>query len=99
VNCLAIELQLSKNKMQECANRKGATKTQAFFKFPRMYYALNWVSYYKKAGSTIDHHLAPKVSNAPCNSFTAVDTSSKFRAEIAHLACFWALRMASSSAT
>ena len=42
-------------------------------------------------------HFAPSESRAPLNSFTAVFTSSKFRADIAHLACFWALRIASSS--
>ena len=44
------------------------------------------------------HHLAPKLFNAPLNSVTAVLTSSKLRADIAHRACFWAADMASSSA-
>ena len=33
-------------------------------------------------------HHAPNDCNAPLSSFTAVFTSSKFSADIAHLACF-----------
>lgn len=42
--------------------------------------------------------MAPRVSKARRSSMTAVGTSSKFSAEMAHLACFWASAMAWSSA-
>ena len=42
-------------------------------------------------------HKAPKFSRAILSSFTAVGTSSKFSAEIAHLACFCAAITDSSS--
>lgn len=42
-------------------------------------------------------HVAPSVSNALRSSLTAVGTSSKFKAEIAHLACFCAFAIARSS--
>lgn len=43
--------------------------------------------------------MAPRVSKARRSSLTAVGTSSKLSAEMAHLACFWASDMAWSSAT
>jgi hypothetical protein len=43
------------------------------------------------------NHEAPKVFSASLSSLTAVSASSKLRAEIAHLACFWALAIAMSS--
>jgi hypothetical protein len=46
-----------------------------------------------------EFHRAPKCCNAIRNSFTAVSTSSKFSAESAHLPCFTALMIASSSLT
>ena len=44
-----------------------------------------------------DHGCAPNVCNAALNSLTAVSASSKFKAEMAHLACFCALAIAISS--
>lgn len=44
-----------------------------------------------------EDYRAPSILNAPSNSLTAVGTSSKFRADIAHRACFWAFIIASSS--
>lgn len=43
-------------------------------------------------------HVAPRASSARRSSLTAVGTSSKLSAEMAHLACFWACDMAMSSA-
>jgi hypothetical protein len=45
------------------------------------------------------HHLAPSDSKAPLSSLIAVGISSKFSADIAHRACFWAFMTASSSTT
>src|SRR2546421_9629945 len=45
------------------------------------------------------YHLAPSASRAPLSSLIAVGTSSKFSADIAHLACFCAFITASSSTT
>ena len=42
-------------------------------------------------------YFAPSVSKAALNSFTAVSASSKFSAEMAHLACFCAFAIARSS--
>ena len=42
-------------------------------------------------------HRTPSDSKAARSSPTAVLTSSKFKADIAHRACFWAAAMASSS--
>jgi hypothetical protein len=44
-------------------------------------------------------YAAPRLSSAPLNSLTAVGTSSKLSAEMAHRACFCAFIIASSSAT
>jgi hypothetical protein len=45
----------------------------------------------------IDAYFAPSVSKAALNSLTAVSASSKFNAEIAHLACFCAFAIDKSS--
>ena len=45
----------------------------------------------------IQSQFAPKLCSAIRNSLTAVSTSSKLRAEIAHLACFCAAITLSSS--
>ena len=47
--------------------------------------------------NVLKNYLAPKDCKAILSSLTAVGTSSKFNAEIAHLACFCADMMASSS--
>jgi hypothetical protein len=44
-----------------------------------------------------ESYAAPNVFNASLNSLIAVLVSSKFSAEIAHLACFCAWAIASSS--
>ena len=76
----------------------------------KSFYACVWIEEYglRKSSPTLfdpfdsnilGHHVAPKVANAPLNSLIAVGTSSKFSAEIAQRACFWAFIIASSSTT
>jgi len=43
------------------------------------------------------NYVAPSCSKAFRSSLTAVPTSSKFKADMAHFACFWAAAIAASS--
>ena len=58
------------------------------YQWQRQLLTLTFIQGHCVARVTLINYVAPKTSNAFLSSFTAVGTSSKFNAEIAHLACF-----------